>query len=149
MEQIRQLETEIDNLKKQKRTLEEQEKALHSYDYEDGYYCRDERKSKQYLNEIADLEEKIKSRQQMVQTLTRNFNQSSNRNNQISSSSFQSNNQSQGEIQELKRIILRLERKVDNLQTQLNTLTNKQRQSQSTNQFQAQTQIPPKSQRRY
>lgn len=148
MEQIKQLEIEIDNLKKQKRNLEEQEKKLWIHDWEDGDWCSDERKSKQLKNEISDLEEKVKSRQQMVQTLTRNISQLSSRNNQQFSGSSQNNNQSQGEIQELKRIILRLERKVDNLQTQLNNLANQQRWSQSTNQFQTQIQFPPKGQRK-
>lgn len=138
MEQIRTVEAEIDALKKKKRNLEEQEKSLHHYDYEDGYWCTDEKKSEGYKQEIVDIEEKIKSRQQLVQTLTRS-NQITNRGSQSSSST--QNNQLQRENQEIKQILLRLERKVDQLQGQVNRLVNQQRQEQS----QAQIQVPPKN----
>ncbi|CAG8549894.1 5290_t:CDS:1 [Ambispora leptoticha] len=98
MEQIEQIETEIQGLKREKRFLEEEQRDADYYE--------------ELSEEIEHLNEKIRTRQQLVRTIVNNRN--------IQNTSQTQHTQPQGEIQELKQILLRLERKVDQLQGQVN-----------------------------
>lgn len=111
-QQIRILEVEVGNLKRQKASLENSLKVGNRNLNEDEYWNYNNYEIQLQENQIADIEKKLKSRQQILQAL---------KNNQINSST----NQSLREIQELKQIIIRMERKIDSLNSKVDNLTNK------------------------